>query len=224
MKNRFRNIFHHGKSNNDRWPALWIAPNSTDLHFRMRTNEKKANQWPDGFEVAGNYLPERKWNHVVFTISGLQMKAYVNGKLVSNKIVALCIWPNRDLPVYIADPWHAAGGFTLAKMKWFPFNLTADFISNMALTSLPVKLDERKEVKKIQSFRNDKITLTNNWVEDKRSDHVELRIKEHNGIAFMDGIIKNGQINGLVGYLPNTIIPDRNISIVVVQMDLSNFN
>merc|ERR1712072_108915 len=31
----------------------------------------------------------------------------------------------------------------------------------------------------------------------------------------MDGIIKNGQINGIVGYLPNTIIPDRNISILV---------
>ena len=92
------------------------------------------------------------------------------------------VWPNDNRNVYIADPWHATGGFTLAKMKWYPFNLTAGFVSNMAMTTLPVKETNRKEMKNLQRAASDKIVLTNNWEEDKRSDHIGLRIKDYNGI------------------------------------------
>ena len=113
---RWRNIFHHGNNNKDRWPALWIAPNRTDLYFRMRTNEKRSNQWPDGFEVAGRHVQMGRWCHIVFTVSGQSMKAYVNGKLVSSRNSAYyAVWPNKDLNFYISDPWHAM--ISLSKMN-----------------------------------------------------------------------------------------------------------
>ena len=68
------------------------------------------------------------------------MKAYVNGKLVSSRNSAYyAVWPDKDLNFYISDPWHATGGFTLSKMKWYPFNLTAGFIDSLAMSTFPMK-------------------------------------------------------------------------------------
>ena len=32
------------------------TPTELDLRLRMRTNEKRSDQWPDGFEVAGRHI------------------------------------------------------------------------------------------------------------------------------------------------------------------------
>ena len=50
-------------------------------------------------------------------------------------------------------------------------------------------------MKNLQRAVGDKIVLTNSREEDKRSDHIPLRIKDYSVIAFADGIIKGiGQI------------------------------
>ena len=215
LAGRSRNIFSHGNSNYDRWPSIWITPNNTGVKFSMRTQEKTTTEYPDGIDIPQTNIQLKKWHHVGFTVSGKVLKGYINGKLVISRTLAnYAIWPTDNRNVYISDPWNATGGFTLSKMKWYPFNLSENFIESLAYSSFPLAKFSR-DLALIKKKKKGGIVLGNNWVEDVRIAHVPLQAKIHNGIVFLNGVIKNGQINGIMGYLPSNAVPDRNISVIV---------
>jgi len=181
----------------------------------MRTNEKTSTQYPDGIEINQTKIYMKKWTHIVFTVSGKTMKSYVNGSEVSTRTFSnYAVWPNDNRKVYISDPWNATGGFTLSKMKWYPFNLTADFIESIALSSFPLK-KFTDDISFTPINSKNAVILTKGWREDRRVDHIPISALNHNGIVFLNGIIKDGAINGVMGFLPAQIRPDRKISVLV---------
>ena len=124
--NTWRNVYHHGNTNAERAPAMWIYPNEAyKMHFRIRTN-KDFNEGLD-FEIPNRF---RNGNYTIttritndndnnkFTITHL-----VNGENVAEKTITnaqLQLLTNRDL--WIKDPWHNRTGFTVSKISFKKIN------------------------------------------------------------------------------------------------------
>ncbi len=81
--NSWRSIFHIGNMNQKRYPGIWIHPNSTALHFAVRTSDN--TNFPDNYQEVFNTqtLPDKVWNHIVFTIQGNNINFYLNGEFKS---------------------------------------------------------------------------------------------------------------------------------------------
>lgn len=70
----WRGILRFGPDDNSRYPAIWVAPNTTNIHYRHGSTADK-NQGFDG--VPG--VPLNVWTHFAMVVSGRVMTPYING-------------------------------------------------------------------------------------------------------------------------------------------------
>ena len=72
----WRNLLYFGQSDNpgDRSPGIWQYPSGTQIHFRhMSTSDGNSG-------IGALPIPSiNAWHHLVFTVDGTTMRAYVNG-------------------------------------------------------------------------------------------------------------------------------------------------
>jgi hypothetical protein len=215
INKNWRNIIHVGDANIERFPGLWITPRNLGFHASLSTKgtgEKKGWGNTEGL-IAYNVFQPKKWHHAAFTVNGREASLYVDGKQVSTKMLSgSAQWPGTKKNIYVSDPWHSTGGFHLSKMKWYPFGLSGDFIQNIAFSSYPLK-EFKKNLNVVTKTDPDAIILTNGWksVNDKGSEVGSAKIKDINGIAFIDGIVMGGSANSILGFLPPGRYFDRTV-------------
>ena len=213
----WRNIIHVGDKNVERFPGLWIIPNNFGIHASLSTKGRgeKPGAWGNTEGMyAFNTLQPKKWHHLTFTLNGKHAKIFVDGKMVAEKkLGGAAQWPGTKKSIYISDPWHSTGDFTLSKMNWYPFALSDAFVKNLALSTFP--LEKFKKSVNVGSAKMDpeKIVLTNGWVSVNESgkESGKVAIKDVGDVAFIDGIVKGGAPNTVMGFLPQDKIPDRHI-------------
>jgi len=132
----WRNIFH--VTNNDKnWgekgarvPGMWIWWGSTNIHFR----HDSANQHNDGPWVdEDRMIPLNTPTFLTIVSNTTTITFYVNGEqrgspyhfsspLVSAESTAI---------LYMADPWHAVGGYQLKNFKFFNQVFSANEVSEL---------------------------------------------------------------------------------------------
>lgn len=224
FSNNIRNILHHGSNENNRYPSISLQPKTNSLIFSITTN--KSSEISNGINsitnenmiISRNVIPMKKWFHVAFTLNAGEIICYINGnKIATYTCIGLPIWPeNQDL--FIVNPWSAINGYELSKIKWYPFELTNSYVEYLAYSSFPLdKFD--KSISILNGVTNETIQLLNNWEEETRDGFESLRAKNYNGIIFIDGYIKNGNINQPFGLLPESCHPDRIIEMPVGYSD-----
>ena len=217
----WRNIIHVGDENVERFPGLWITPNNFGIHASLSTKGRGEKSGPWGNTegmVAYNVFQPKKWHHLTFTLNGREAKIFVDGKMVSHKVLGgAAQWPGTKKKIFISDPWHSTGGFHLSKMVWYPFGLSDPFVKNIAFATFPLKKFDPK-VNTVTKTDPDAVILTNGWksVNDKGAASGALKIKDIDGIAFLDGIISGGSSNSILGYLPPNRMPDRWVYLPVI--------
>ena len=220
VNNNWRNIMRVGDQNVERFPALFITPKSLGIHASLTSKGKGEQKGWGNTEglVAYNVFQPKKWHHVAFTLVGKTAKLLVDGKVVAEKhLQGYAQWPGVKKTLYVSDPWHANGDFTLAKMTWYPFALSDAFVKNIALSTFPLEKFKKNIVVGSAKIDPEKIILTNGWVSVNESGNEtgKVSIKDVGDIAFIDGIIKGGSPNTVIGFLPQSKIPDRQIYISV---------
>ena len=123
---KWRNVYHHGNTNAERAPAMWIFPNNPyKMHFRIRTN-KNFNEGLD-FEIPtrfrnGNYTITTRIS-INETNNNFTITHLVNGEEVAEKTINNSKpqqLTNRDL--WIKGPWTSRTGFTVNKISFKKIN------------------------------------------------------------------------------------------------------
>ena len=204
-----RNIFHHGNKKNDLFPSIDIKPKSTGLIFKVATTAKI-----DGGEklnIPGGSIPPNQWVHVGITVLGKKLAAYVAGKEVINtELAGFPEWPAKQ-KCFISSPFAGTGGYSLSIMRWYPFQLSKEFVQNLAMSTTPTKKVD-KTTKALPNVDRTKILPQNGWKEDKRQDYKPLKATIKLGVVFIDGFLKCGNKAGLnqtCALLPEGTFPDR---------------
>lgn len=127
LVNGWRNLIHIGNSDRERFPGIWIGPNSTYLHFAVRTSD---NDYQETINTQS--LPLKVWNHIVFTVQGNTVTYYLNGKFFSSsKLKGFPEFPTSATNVYVIDPWNLgnATGFEIGKVNWYPLLVPEEFVN-----------------------------------------------------------------------------------------------
>ncbi len=131
LVNGWRSILHIGNMDQKRFPGIWIHPNSLALHFGVRTSV--CTNFTDNYQEVFNTqtLPDKVWNHVVFTVQGNNISFYLNGEFKSkSQFKGFVEWSDEEQNVYVVDPWYLgnATGYELGKVNWYPLLLPDEFI------------------------------------------------------------------------------------------------
>ncbi|KAJ6242825.1 hypothetical protein M0813_02675 [Anaeramoeba flamelloides] len=120
---KWRSVFHNGLTDDHRTPAIWIRPNTTQIHFRHDSNIKKN----DGLDLTKSDLNLKTWYHWGVSVSGCQVVHYINGEIVEDgylegdplKPIETC---------WLVDPWYnSSKGITVRNLHWFPFAISDMF-------------------------------------------------------------------------------------------------
>lgn len=108
----WRNIIHVTNDNKDccnlgeRVPALWVWPNSTDLHIRCSTT---VNGNDGIWQLPGVSLNNPAFITVVWSYN--KVIAYINGKSVfTQQFNGPIIEAQSNANFYMADPWYGSDG------------------------------------------------------------------------------------------------------------------
>ena len=119
----WRNVFHHGNSNGERSPALWIYPNVATsggwkMHFRIRST-KNTN---DGFNfvIPKQYQSLNKKLRLRLVIDNTYtsedyfiMKTWVNGVASGSQQISGKIDLLKGRSFFIKDPWFNRSGYVV---------------------------------------------------------------------------------------------------------------
>lgn len=70
----WRTVVRFGPDDSQRMPALYIWPNSTNLHYRHAT----ATDWNPGIDTIPG-VPLDTWTHLAVTVAGRVLTPYLNG-------------------------------------------------------------------------------------------------------------------------------------------------
>ena len=113
----YRSVIRFGPDDSNRQPAVFVAPNSTSIHYRHASTADK-NQ---GFDAIVG-IPQNTWGHFAMVVSGRTMTPYINGKQVTQMTALADLVPPSDKvyipqdpatnvdaskPLAIAYVWHA---------------------------------------------------------------------------------------------------------------------
>ena len=124
--NAWRNVYHYGKTNAERAPAMWIYPNQPyKMHFRIRTTKN----WNEGydFEIPTEYrngaftittrITKDKSNKQ-FTIAHFVNGDEINQQTFKNNLIQ----PLEARDLWIKDPWHNRSGYIINKISFKKIN------------------------------------------------------------------------------------------------------
>lgn len=127
----WRTLFHKGNGNTARTPALFLKPNTDQIHYRVST----PLDWNQGGDSVGS-LPLNTWTHVALIKSGLNLRLYFNGALDSQVTLPAGTVANNQ-PIYLGDnPWFSGFGGTLDDLRIYRAALPNSLLSELAATPL----------------------------------------------------------------------------------------
>lgn len=132
----WRNIFH--VTNNDKnWgekgarvPGMWIWWGSTNIHFR----HDSANQHNDGPWVdEDKMIPLNTPTFLTIVSNSTTITFYVNGEQRGSPyhFSSPLVSADSTAILYMADPWHAFGGYQLKNFKFFNQVFSANEVSEL---------------------------------------------------------------------------------------------
>ncbi|KAJ3452232.1 hypothetical protein M0812_03996 [Anaeramoeba flamelloides] len=127
IENRWRSVFHNGHTNNERKPGVFITPNSTAIHFRQDTKNKKN----EGIYLPTNHCPLDKWFFWAVTVNDRHAIHYINSEKVhEGHFSASPLEPTNHL--YLVDPWYnTAEGISIGDMLWIPYPISTQYVESL---------------------------------------------------------------------------------------------
>ncbi|KAJ6229603.1 tripartite motif-containing protein [Anaeramoeba flamelloides] len=127
IENRWRSVFHNGHTNNERKPGVFITPNSTAIHFRQDTKNKKN----EGIDLPTNHCPLDKWFFWAVTVNDRHAIHYINSEKVhEGHFSASPLEPTNHL--YLVDPWYnTAEGISIGDMLWIPYPISTQYVESL---------------------------------------------------------------------------------------------
>ena len=139
--NSWRNILFHGNSENMRYPGIWIIPNTNKLTIAMRTSlyENDSSKTQESFDPNVS-IGTNQWTHIVFTISGRDIKFYINGELAdTRKFDGYATWPADRQNLHIAYDYYKENiDYELGFMNWYPLELPEDYVKGISQKRIPL--------------------------------------------------------------------------------------
>jgi hypothetical protein len=116
----WKNIYHVGRTNAERYPALWIMHNNYyRMHFRIGTT----NNGNDGLDFN---IPQRSQNmnkwitikmQVKYTNTTFSITAFVDGIEAGRRTVGGLPMNRPFETIWIKDPWHKRDGFDVQNVS-----------------------------------------------------------------------------------------------------------
>ena len=214
--NGIRNIIHHGTKENVAYPSINIKSNTTNLSMKVSINSVSEEDkfLPKMQEISLIDNLTNKWQLIAVLVYGKNVDVYLNGKKTGSTVLRdAIIWPKNKQNIYVCAPWSEnTSGFKLADMSWYPYKLSSGYLGDIANFKPEKKNKQIKPGENTLINDDNSLTLLNKWTSYQGS---ELKVSVFNNIVFFDGIITNGQINGVMGQLKDFVIPNRNIELLV---------
>ena len=139
LNSNWRSIFHVTNQPNtnccsvgNRVPAMWIYPGSTNVHFRHST----PSQGNDGPYIDAYQVPMNTPTFITIVSNSTTIAFYVNGVQIgsTHTFSAPLVPADSTASFYMADPWHAVGGFQLKNFKLYNNVFGADDVFNLYST------------------------------------------------------------------------------------------
>ena len=125
----WRNVFQVTSGTDDfiRRPAVWITPNTTQLHIKSSTNVNN-NEGDDS-----GAIPINQETHVVIVYNGQNRKTYYNKVLNQDFNFTGVVTNNSGSEgIYSASPHYSTtGGFTMRCLWFYPYAMSFAQVSSL---------------------------------------------------------------------------------------------
>jgi hypothetical protein len=125
---QWRTIAHKGAANLERTFALWIVPETMQIHARIST-DVDANE---GIDTSQASLRQGQWTHVAYIKSGSELRLYLDGRLDSRVTLRGKVKPNTGPLRFGNDPWNAGLAALFDDVRVYRFALSDSAIQQLA--------------------------------------------------------------------------------------------
>lgn len=130
----WRSIFHVSNTNNnccnagDRVPAMWICPGSTQVHIKYSS----VTNGNDGPECSLYQIPLNTPTFITIVLNSSTLNLYANGvSQFTHQFESPLIQAKSDAKFYMADPWHATGGFQIKDFRLYNDAFSGKYVSDL---------------------------------------------------------------------------------------------
>jgi len=109
---QYSNLIHKGETDNERSPAIWFYPGTTQLHIRSATRDS----WNDGCDPQ-QQLPMNQWTHVAVVHRHGRLEVFYNGKSKCGEYKNQPL--SNDGHLYASNRFYPAAKCVMADLRVF---------------------------------------------------------------------------------------------------------